>query len=465
MVLHRPHRCAPRSTTRDPRAYKLLLALLCGASHACTRAIPTAPHPTPVARAAASTGAPSRRATPPAPSPTNSSHDAAAQLRAAIQRSAHYLVRATKDDGRFRYLINLNPTAAVPRDYNVLRHAGAVYALTQVQARWPNSATLAAITRATRYLLQHYSATLPQRPAALAIWSQPIVMGRREAKLGGAGLALLALVRLSPLAPTLSRRIDRTGLATFIDYMQKPDGTFYSKFYTDARGRSAAWTSLYYPGEAAFGMSELYALDGPPSTAAPPPQASDATQQLNDSAIDGERTARKALLALAAQRRDKAEVQADHWALLATASILRQQRASAAERTRLIEHCTQICRHILTRADANLPAASPFHGSLPPVGHITPTATRLEGLLAALRVLPAHHRLRPAMLLAIHDGVVFLQRAQVKHGRYRGAMPRQLPSSDDPRSTEVRIDYVQHTLSAWIGYWDWLQQAGRGGSR
>ena len=63
--------------------------------------------------------------------------------------------------------------------------------------------------------------------------------------------------------------------------------------------------------------------------------------------------------------------------------------------------------------------------------------------------------------IAISWGIEFLLRAQVKSGRYKGAIPRSPAriQSTDPRAvrfntkaTEVRIDYVQHALSAFIGY-------------
>ena len=78
-----------------------------------------------------------------------------------------------------------------------------------------------------------------------------------------------------------------------------------------------------------------------------------------------------------------------------------------------------------------------------------PTATRLEGLLAAWLVLP-QGALRQRVHRAVDDGIDFLVAAQVDAGPYRGAFTRYQPGclSPESRADEIRIDYVQHALAA-----------------
>jgi hypothetical protein len=62
---------------------------------------------------------------------------------------------------------------------------------------------------------------------------------------------------------------------------------------------------------------------------------------------------------------------------------------------------------------------------------------------------------------AIARAVAYLLSAQIKDGQYEGAYPRALKKLErdsdyinkfNRRVTEIRIDYVQHALSAIIGY-------------
>ena len=77
--------------------------------------------------------------------------------------------------------------------------------------------------------------------------------------------------------------------------------------------------------------------------------------------------------------------------------------------------------------------------------------------------LPAEEvRLRRHISQAAGDGVAFLLRAQVREGKHQGGITRAVrraaptdkifPGSFDERATEIRIDYVQHTLSAFIQF-------------
>jgi hypothetical protein len=94
-------------------------------------------------------------------------------------------------------------------------------------------------------------------------------------------------------------------------------------------------------------------------------------------------------------------------------------------------------------------------------GRICDTACQLEGLLEALRFLPEADRRRRARIRdAVNEGLAFLLRAQLRAGRHAGAVPRaiaRLPETHPSnrgdfniRATEVRIDYVQHALSAFL---------------
>ena len=75
-----------------------------------------------------------------------------------------------------------------------------------------------------------------------------------QAKLGGAGLGLIALAELDKIQPRFTPIADLRRLGRFIVFMLKSDGRLYSTFVPAAAGRQDHWQSQYYPGEAALGL-------------------------------------------------------------------------------------------------------------------------------------------------------------------------------------------------------------------
>ncbi len=366
----------------------------------------------------------------------------------AIDLAAGYLSRTCGDNGRFVYRINLDPDQSSRPRYNMLRHAGTMYALGMHHELTGDPASLAALHRAAIYLRDASFGPVADRDDRRAVWSRPEVVGTDnpiQAKLGGAGLALVAMLGLERIDSGSTDLNELRGLARFIRYMQKEDGGFHSKYVPSEGGRRDDWTSLYYPGEAALGMVMLYEHDPDPAWLA--------------SAID-------ALDFLARSRRGQVVVPADHWALLATSRVMLsdipESRLPADRRQRLVQHAVQVVTSILDEQviDSREPL---LIGGFSPDGRTTPTATRLEGLLAALDIVPLEQEaLRRRMHLAIQRGMTFSINAMVLNGEHAGAMPRAISRQPDDgsdavadfnrRAREVRIDYVQHALSAMIQY-------------
>jgi hypothetical protein len=165
---------------------------------------------------------------------------------------------------------------------------------------------------------------------------------------------------------------------------------------------------------------------------------------------------------LALTREGSSDIPADHWALLATAKLLSLENVDElpVPRELLLNHAIQISEAIL-QDQIDDPQRPEYDGGFSDYGRTTPTATRLEGLQAALNILPPDHEMRGRIAAAVPRGISFLLRAQVGEGDFTGAFPRatskidpELPGADDHnrRATEVRIDYVQHALSAMIQY-------------
>ncbi len=369
-----------------------------------------------------------------------------AEVDAAIDLAANYLRANLAPSGRFAYERYLNPHRRPTGEYNLLRHAGTIYALGMAYARENDAPTLAAMTRAGGWLTSEALGPVPTVPKALAIWTRPrrqgvpTYRGEPYAKLGGAALALIAYVRLHEEQTGVTRLEDCRALAKFILSMQKDDGGFVSKYYL-RRGPDDSWTSLYYPGEAMLALMRLYAHDPDPAW-------------LNCAA--------RGMACLARTRADDEEVPADHWALLATRELLRKYDAlpePPAPRAAILAHARQIVERIL--GDQVLDEASPVRGAFVDKGLVCPSAIRLEGLLAARDFLPADEPLRPRIEAAAHRGIRFLLQAQIREGRLAGGFPwaaAVVAANEDRRfqrrAEAVRIDYVQHALSALLMYAD-----------
>ena len=370
----------------------------------------------------------------------------ASRVEDAIHAAATYLKRNTTDSGQFVYRVQLDDPSHSERKYNVLRHAGATYALAMYYRRSPDAATWDALLRSSHFLRAKTMDPVPGHDDMLAVWSEPALTGSagpRVAKLGGAGLALVALAHLHELDSSTVSLDELKQLGNFILHMQKEDGSFCSKYIPDEGGRSDSWVSLYYPGEAALGLMLLFELD-------PQPQW-----------LHG---AFNAIACLARRRAGQTQVEADHWALLASARLWPRLDSVGRDEAHdlVLGHTVQICESILAEQPP-FPQGVDEWGGFTLDGRTCPTATRLEGLLAAYTILPSEHqRLRERIWSSSLRGIDFMLRAQIPAGQHAGAVPRgirRLPPGHslwshafNRRAKEVRIDYVQHCLSAMIQF-------------
>jgi poly-gamma-glutamate capsule biosynthesis protein CapA/YwtB (metallophosphatase superfamily) len=353
------------------------------------------------------------------------------EVNHAIDLAAGYLERSCGPDGKFTYSVNIASGRESP-SYDIIRHAGAMYGLAMANRSQPNRQAVAALIRATGFLRQNYIGP-GVRPGQLVVWSKPIAPGsepqQNYAELGGTGLGIVALAAVRQADSRIVSLQDLQALGRFALFLQKGDGRFVNKYSTDG-GPVPHWESLYYPGEAALGFVALY-------------EADQSREWLTAAA--------KALSFLAKTRARLSTVPADHWALIATARLLpySDQVVSTVGRDDLMRHAAMLCKSILQEQfRGSAPAA--LDGAFDPTGRTAPAATRLEGLLAALEFLP-EGELREKVEAAVTRGIAFLLRMQVSTGPRAGGMPGAF-SSQAAAASQIRIDYVQHALCAWLRY-------------
>ena len=224
-------------------------------------------------------------------------------LDTGIKSATNYLVNAILPDGKFEYVRNFDAEAMVGREYNVLRHAGTLYAMTQSFNEFPNDTLKHNILLGAKYLKDTFLDSVPDNQNLLTFWSDPKITKARgplTAKLGGAGLGLVALSDIEKIKPGFTSLDTLRAIGRFILFMQDENGHFTSRFVPSSGGKDIRWRSLYYPGEACLGLIKLYHIDPNPEWI---------------------KAAIGCLTYLANERHQKSEYPIDHWALIATAEL------------------------------------------------------------------------------------------------------------------------------------------------
>ena len=229
-------------------------------------------------------------------------------------------------------------------------------------------------------------------------------------------------------------------IAAFILFMQREDGSFHSK-WDEAGGYNLEFVSLYYPGEAILGLVRLYRIDRE-------------ARWLE--------VAARAAAYLVESQSSADEVVIDHWLLIAgrdLMSALGELDAPPIDAASLRQHLMRIGWAIAAEFEAIREGGDEqVLGAADRNGKSSPAATRLEGLLALRDVLdPAVED--EALLIAAIDEVLetaipFLLRCQVREGWAAGGITWGIEGMENhaSRRDEIRIDYVQHALSALIDY-------------
>jgi len=368
-----------------------------------------------------------------------------AQINHAIEISGGYLERACGPDGKFVYEIDIH-TGKKSNSYNIVRHAGAIYALAMLNHAQPDPQAVDAMVRAAAFLRQNFIGP-GVHPGQLVVWSEPVAeqskSHHQDADLGATGLGLVALAEVRHVDPKAVPLEELQALGRFLLFLQKDDGSFINKYRAES-GPVEDWESLYYPGEAALAFVALY-------------EADHSREWLV--------AAGKALSFLAKSRAALSTVPADHWALIATAKLFPycdHISCPGASREELIQHAIQVCNSIL-REQFRGSAAVGIAGAFDPEGRTAPAATRLEGLLTAMEFLPKDElraEIRTKIEATVGRGIAFLLRMQIGSGPYSGGMPGAF-ATRALGSSEIRIDYMQHALCAWLRYQNLLQSGVR----
>ncbi|NNK78033.1 MAG: hypothetical protein HKP40_04895 [Litoreibacter sp.] len=350
-----------------------------------------------------------------------------------VRNAARYLQKHQQRSGKFIYRARPDKKK-VRRDYNVLRHAGTLYALCQANEIIDDDLG-DTIDRGLEFLWRWYLVPIPAEDMQYAIAAaRPGKSSYDITKIGSMGLAVIAASSLSrDLTPF--ERDACAGLVRYARSLIRPDGSMISKL-NYRTGEVSDFVSLYYPGEVSLGML-LYGVRF-------------GDQEATDTAV-------RIIEHLADIRKDDYRVPADHWALLATSKAFELARSGKLELSedlteRLYFHATQVIGELLRTAEA----AQTDIGSLVSDGHCCAIGTRLEGMTAMQPWLKERGYAHIEQLdFFIEMGIAYVIEAQYRKGDLKGGVPWVSPHhphySPDDQSPEVRIDTVQHNISAVLG--------------
>ncbi|HKQ40250.1 MAG TPA: hypothetical protein VJ063_19410 [Verrucomicrobiae bacterium] len=338
-----------------------------------------------------------------------------------------YLVRIQKEDGSFHYFYDAATDRVLDAEYNIVRHAGTTVSLFDLYASTKDARYLSTANRAINYLKTHFRAVTESNFVY-------VLDSDGKAKLGASGLALLAITRQIVWDPASADRDSALQLANHIFALQEPDGAFLS--YHRITGDEPDRDSLYYPGEAMFGLLEFYKV------------------QTNETRLL--ESARRGADYLIEAERQMPELPLDAWFMQALEALQKLKPDP-----KYVEHAIAIAEAILR--DQYTTEATPerymgdknIGGFGPGEPRVTPAAARSEGILAAYRLALAQNDARAATFLAAlkasakfqlghqftKEDAGWLPDADKAAGAFRGSFS----------TTQVRIDYVQHNISSLLG--------------
>lgn len=368
--------------------------------------------------------------------PKNKSENALTDINAldnAILLSMLYLSHNTRLDGRF--VFRNSATSAkkyTDKTYSSLRHAGALYSMYLCERYLGNEILKNKRILASNYLIKNYIKKVNADRYGLI--SKPIEEAPEFlATSGGTGLALMALSNLLPENLISVHTLRKMG--NFLLWLQSNDGDFWPSYELVKKEKSMAYSARYYPGEACLGLLYLYEVDK--------------DERWLDAVKKGMRK-----IAETALSKDNSQLKFDHWGLLAAQKLFDTPNADlSAPLKALITGFVEKNVKVILELQ-NTDEKSDEYGAFKGTKSLCGLATIMEGLIAAYDCVPANV-LKTRIKYALEAGLGHLYKYQVKTGEMEGGIPYSFiwntPEAEN-KDREIRIDYVQHALSAWVTY-------------
>jgi hypothetical protein len=345
-----------------------------------------------------------------------------------VHAGADYLARVTDERGRFEDVYDPT-TDTAPHSYSTLRQAEAIYALMCAYEEEPRPAWLDAAKRATSYLKSQLK-TLDG-----AAYIKGGESDGEQEKVGGAGLALVAMAEYAAATGDKGDIEAMRALARGIIHQQYPDGHFRANADV-AKERDAGNAKIkrekgYYPGEATLGLVRLYGIDPDPKWLAAARSAADYVVHVRD-----------------ANKMVKDQIP-DHWLSYALHDLY-----VATSDAAYAGQADKISREIIVTLKHNKSLPYPdYHGSFLVEADTIQSSTRLEALTSTLQLM----RFKGDDLRGILPSALEIARFTTSQ-QYRpdSAYFAKTPSKaiggvrESVHDDNIRIDGVQHAICGWL---------------
>lgn len=365
-------------------------------------------------------------------------------LRDYALEGGKYLVAHLGPNGRYIYEHDLATgfqTDLKSPSYSMPRHAGTTYFLAELYRITKEPWLREPIERAFAHLaeLMANGKCTGKLPDGTEI---DCVMDRSEnvAQMGSTALTVVALVEYQRATGDTRYLPVATKLASWILWMQRPDGSFRHLYDPKKQQPDEKAQLLYYTGEAALAMARMHAITGDPRYAQSAERALDWSVDWYDffmgGFIYGEEhwTCIAAEAAYAFAKKPKYRDFCHGYG-----AFLRQQQAARGD------HPDQ---DDFTGAYVFTPFLVPYN---------TPAGSRTEAMISSY-LLGRHHgtpdeairdQIRGALQYALGQQIT-PQNDFAVIGAGLGGMP------GNPIDRTVRIDYVQHVCSAFVRASEWI---------
>lgn len=343
----------------------------------------------------------------------------------SIEYASIYLAQSVKSDGSFIY--EYDPVRDVEEDgYNILRHAGTIYSMFEIYEAFPRQDIRISGERAIEYMNAQMRSC--NRNQALCLEED------REVKLGGNALAMLALIQYSEATNTRDHDDTIHKLATWITSVQDEDGQFTIHKASYPSMRRENFVSTYYPGEAIYALARACQLLETESYCADAESAANWIITVRDDGLGIN------------------ELPHDHWFLYGLRELY-----TVTNNELYATQSYNIANTIINNQITNDPENPHWVGGFYEPPRSAPTATRMEGLIAAYETGNLSYEYKQDLQKTIKRGVALLTELQITPNILA---QNQISFADQGLGgfvrgfgeQDIRIDYVQHAVSALLGY-------------